>query len=59
MHREFIRATPSWRKGPGRYDCIYVEGNSNLDGFSGLMVAHVNLLLSVSVEGIAYFCALV
>ncbi|KAH9029670.1 hypothetical protein EDB85DRAFT_1891933 [Lactarius pseudohatsudake] len=36
MHREFIRAAPSWKKGPGRYDCVYIERDSNLVGFSGL-----------------------
>ena len=33
MHHEIIRATPSWKKGPGRYDCIYVENDAELEGF--------------------------
>ncbi|KAH8978900.1 hypothetical protein EDB86DRAFT_3108365 [Lactarius hatsudake] len=59
MHREFIRATPSWKKGPGRYDCVYVEGDSKLDGFSGLSVARVNLFFSFSFQNTVYPCALV
>ncbi|KAI9432824.1 hypothetical protein H4582DRAFT_2061412 [Lactarius indigo] len=59
MHREFIRATPSWKKGPGRYDCIYVERDSKLDGFLGLSVARVNLLFSFSFQNTVYPCAFV
>ena len=59
MHREIIRATPSWKKGPGRYDCIYVENDAELEGFSGLLVARVNLFFSFSFEGTTYPCALV
>ncbi|KAI9433539.1 hypothetical protein H4582DRAFT_2112842 [Lactarius indigo] len=59
MHREFIRATPSWKKGPGRYDCIYVERDSKLDGFLGLSVACVNLLFSFSFQNTVYPCAFV
>ena len=25
MHRKHIRATPSWRQGPARYDCAFVN----------------------------------
>ncbi|KAF8267711.1 hypothetical protein EI94DRAFT_1771804 [Lactarius quietus] len=37
MHWEIIRATLSWKKGPGRYDCVYIETDSDLDGFQGLL----------------------
>jgi hypothetical protein len=62
MHREFIRATPSWKKGPGCYDCVYIERDANvdeLDGFTGLLVARVNLFFSFSFQDTVYHCALV
>ena len=43
MHRERIRATPHWKGGPGRYDCVYVAKHGGADGFAGLHVACVNL----------------
>jgi hypothetical protein len=59
MHRELIRATPSWKKGQGRYDCVYVERDAKMEGFSGLLVAHINLFFSFTFENITYPCALV
>jgi hypothetical protein len=59
MHRELIRATPSWKKGPGWYDCIYVERDAKLEGFLGLLVARVNLFFSFSFQDTTYRCALV
>ncbi|KAF8262344.1 hypothetical protein EI94DRAFT_1773205 [Lactarius quietus] len=59
MHRELIRATPAWKKGPGRYDCVYVEGDTKSDGFSGLLVARVNLFFSFTFQDNVYPCALV
>ncbi|KAG2118670.1 uncharacterized protein F5147DRAFT_742178 [Suillus discolor] len=41
MHRERICATPSWRNGPARHDCIFLENNPTLPGFQGLYVAQV------------------
>lgn len=59
MHREIIHATSSWKKGLGRYDCIYIEKDAELEGFSGLLVARVNLFFSFSFEDTIYPCALV
>ena len=59
MHREIIHATPSWKNGPGRYDCIYIERDTKLEGFSGLLVACVNLFFSFSFQNTIYPCALV
>lgn len=62
MHREIICATPSWKKGPGRYDCVYIERDSTAaesDGFLGLLVARLNLFFSFSFENTVYPCALV
>ena len=59
MHREIICATPSWKKGPGRYDCVYVESDVELEGFLGLLVTRVNLFFSFSYQNNLYCCALV
>ncbi|KAF8135913.1 hypothetical protein K438DRAFT_1433878, partial [Mycena galopus ATCC 62051] len=36
MLHERIRAVRSWRGGPARHDCVFVEGNPDLPGFRGL-----------------------
>ena len=59
MRRERIRAVKSWRRGPGRYDTIFVNTNSFIEGMRGLEVARVRLLFSFSHDGIEYPCALV
>jgi hypothetical protein len=30
MHRERIRATPSWKRGPARYDCVFIDKDPEL-----------------------------
>jgi hypothetical protein len=59
MHRERIRATPTWRKGPGRYDCIFVDSEPDTEGFAGLHVARVKIFLSFTLDGTTYPCAFV
>ena len=59
MRREYIHATPSWRKGHPRYDCIFVNSNPELLGMRGLTVARVFLFFSFWHENIKYLCALV
>jgi hypothetical protein len=59
MRRERIRAVKSWRKGPGRYDTIFVNTNPSMEGMRGLDVARVRLFFSFSYDSIAYPCALV
>ncbi|KAF8488801.1 hypothetical protein F5888DRAFT_1622732, partial [Russula emetica] len=62
MHREWIRATPSWQNGAGRYDCVFIDHDPEVDGFAGLYVARIKLFLSFVIEGEAagdYPCALV
>jgi hypothetical protein len=63
MHREWIRATPSWQNGPGRYDCVFIDREPEVDGFAGLYVARVRLFLSFDLkDDVAagnYTCALV
>ncbi|KAF8868321.1 hypothetical protein BD779DRAFT_1684189 [Infundibulicybe gibba] len=59
MYRERIRATPSWRLGPPRYDCIFVEQDPEAPGFRGLHATRVSLFFSFRFETVLYPCALV
>jgi len=59
MRRERIRAVKSWRKGPGRYDTIFINTNSSMEGMEGLDVARARLFFSFSHEGVEYPCAVV
>jgi hypothetical protein len=59
MRREYIRATPSWRRGPPRYDCIFLNSNPDLEGMRGLDVVRVLLFFSFEYRGKKYPCALV
>lgn len=59
MRRECIRATPSWRKGPARYDCVFVETDPDAVGMKGLHVARIRLFFSFKYEGEVFPCALV
>ncbi|KAI1781999.1 hypothetical protein LXA43DRAFT_977802 [Ganoderma leucocontextum] len=59
MRREFIRATPSWRNGGARYDCVFVNRDSAQKGLLGLDVAQVKLLFTLCIWGRRYQCALV
>ncbi|KIJ58526.1 hypothetical protein HYDPIDRAFT_119445 [Hydnomerulius pinastri MD-312] len=60
MHRQVIHATPSWRNGPARYDCVFVEnGGEEEAGFRGLLVARARMFFSCLHEGRRYSCALV
>ena len=43
MRREHIRAVNSWRKGPSRYDTIFVNTEPSTEGMRGLNVARVQL----------------
>ena len=60
MKREHIRAVETWRKGPGRYDTVFVVTDPTISaGMAGLDVAQVRLFFSFSVDGIRYPCALI
>jgi hypothetical protein len=59
MRNERIRALPSWRNGPSRYDMVLVSTNSQLDGMLGLDVGRVHLFFSFTHEYIKYPCALI
>lgn len=58
MHRERIRAVPSWRHGPARYDTVFVR-TDHAEGMRGLDVARVRLFFSFTFRGKFYPCALV
>jgi hypothetical protein len=59
MRRERIRAVESWRKGPGRYDTIFINTDPSAVGMLGLDIARVRLFFSFSHDGVQYPCALV
>ncbi|KAJ7933217.1 hypothetical protein B0H13DRAFT_2227419 [Mycena leptocephala] len=59
MHHERIRTTKSWYHGPPRYDCVFVEHDTDAPGFRGLHAARVHLLCRFKFRGTDYPCALV
>lgn len=59
MHRERIRAVPSWRKGPSRYDCAFLEKDPNLAGFRGLHVVRILCFFRFRLNKTHFPCALV
>lgn len=59
MHKERICATPRWRGGYPRYDCVFILNDPSLPGFRALLAARVRLLFSFQHHGIFYPCALV
>ncbi|KAF8881638.1 hypothetical protein BD779DRAFT_1445352, partial [Infundibulicybe gibba] len=59
MHCERIHATQSWRHGPPRYDCVFIEKDPGIEGFRGLHVARVFGFFSFMHGGEDFPCALV
>ena len=59
MRCERIHATDTWRNGPGRYDCIFVNTDPSVDGMLGFDIARVRLIFSFKHEGTIFPCALV
>ena len=59
MCHECICSVKSWRRGPGRYDTIFVNTGSTMETMQGLDVACVQLFFSFSYDGVEYLCALV
>ena len=51
--------SPSWRQGPPRYDCAFVNSEPELDGFHGLSVVRILMFFSFVFDGKTYPCALV
>jgi hypothetical protein len=60
LHRQHIYASPSWRNSQdARFDCVFIEKDSNLPGIHGLYVAQVLLFFTFTHRSIDYSCALV
>lgn len=59
MFRERIRSVESWRSGPERRDCVFVEQHENTPGFRGMFVAQVMAFLKLKYNRVKYPCAVV
>jgi hypothetical protein len=59
MRREYIQATPNWRKGESRHDCVLVDGNPAQDGFRGFNVGHVHFSFSFEWRETIHQCAFI
>ena len=59
MFRERIRAVDSWRRGPARHDCVFVQHDPNKPGFRGLYVARLRHYFSIRHNKTRFPCALV
>lgn len=59
MRREWIRCTPSWRKGDMRRDCALVVQNEDQVGFRGMSAVRIRLFFSFEHAGHLWPCALV
>ncbi|KAG2132994.1 hypothetical protein DEU56DRAFT_739164 [Suillus clintonianus] len=60
MRREHIRATPSWRTGEPRHDCIFVSMGTGFDSPIGVLaVARVRCFFSFNYRTSYYPCAIV
>ena len=69
MKRERIHAVSHWKRGPGRYDTLFINApaddvddnaeDSSIRGILGLEVARAHLFFSFTLNGVKYPCALV
>ncbi|KAE9399458.1 hypothetical protein BT96DRAFT_957248 [Gymnopus androsaceus JB14] len=59
MRHKHIRSVKSWRGGPARYNCVFMEGDSNEEGFSGLLVGRVFMFFHFAHQSQTYECALI
>ncbi|KAG2153850.1 hypothetical protein DEU56DRAFT_868451 [Suillus clintonianus] len=61
MRREHIRACPLWRNEYPRYDCVFIntDSDSDIEGMRGLEVARVVCFFSFSHNWEVYPCALI
>lgn len=59
MRHERIRSVKSWRSGPARYDCVFMESDSSENGFSGLLVGRVFAFFHFTYLAQTYPCALI
>lgn len=62
MRSERIRATPVWRNGEGRYDCVFIKDPSSSTTsitLCGLHVARVHTFFSFTYRNVLYQLALI
>ena len=59
MRYERIRSVSSWRDGPPRQDCVYVEQDTDLRGFRGLFIAQIKAFIKLKHNNKSYPCAVV
>ncbi|KAG1903541.1 uncharacterized protein F5891DRAFT_1185154 [Suillus fuscotomentosus] len=60
MCHEYIRSTPSWRGGPARHDCVFINMDADTDSpMGGLSVARVLCLFSFQYRTSYFPCAVV
>jgi hypothetical protein len=59
MRREHIRSTSSWRQGPARYDCAFVNSGPELEIIHGLSIVRILLFFSFIFNDKTYPCAFV
>ena len=63
MHHEWIRATLLWKNGASRYNCVFIDCNSEVDSFASLNVACIKQFISFGIKDTKatnnYSCALV
>jgi len=59
MRHEHIRAMPSWRNGPARYDTVLINSNPDVEGIDGFEIARVLLFFAFWHQEKQYPCALV
>ena len=57
--REHIRATPSWRNGPARYDTVLINSNPDIEGIYGFEIACTLLFFAFQHQERHYPCTLV
>ena len=57
--KERIRAVPSWRHGPGRYDTVLISAAPGVTTLSGFAVDRVRLLFRFRAKDANHDCALV
>ncbi|KAM6490793.1 hypothetical protein JOM56_013756 [Amanita muscaria] len=59
MRKERIRAVQKWRKGPARYDTVFIKLNNGEPGIRSFSIARVRLFLTIKHYDQCYECALV
>ncbi|KIK77419.1 hypothetical protein PAXRUDRAFT_166916, partial [Paxillus rubicundulus Ve08.2h10] len=60
MQHEHIRATPSWCRGPGRFNCALINTDASCNGMLSMDIVWILCFFSfVFTDGITYPCAVV